>query len=250
LYKRAESDDRAGIAMTEVVTPPVGKSLKHKTMALAAADALRSQILQGVYSPGQQLRQDTLAAAFGMSRIPIREALFIIEREGLIKILPHRGAVVVRLSPDEVEEVFNMRALLEPFLLARSAPKLTRDDFRLLATIQTRYADAIRREDIGRWNELNSEFHLELYKHADSPRVIKIVQNLLSECDRLTRVQLLSIEGDQERAIREHAELLRLCKAQDFDAACVLIRNHIEHIRAGLVEVAKLREQQAPAAAG
>lgn len=215
-------------------------------MALAAAEALRSQILRGVYSPGQQLRQDTLAAEFGMSRIPIREALILIEREGLIKILPHRGAVVVRLSPEEVDEVFNMRVLLEPFLLARSAPKLTKADFRRLAKVQSRYADAIQREDIGSWNEVNSEFHLELYKHAESPRIIKLVQNLLSECDRLTRVQLLSIEGDRDRAIREHAELLRLCETQEFDAACALLRDHIEHIRAGLVAVAKMRQQPVP----
>jgi DNA-binding GntR family transcriptional regulator len=234
-----DSDDRAGFEMENVANPPIGKSMKHKTMALAAADALRSQIMRGVYSPGQQLRQDTLAAEFGMSRIPIREALFLIEREGLIKILPHRGAVVVRLSPEEVEEVFNMRALLEPFLLERSAPKLTAADFRMLAKIQSRYVDAIRRADVGSWNEVNSEFHLELYKHAESPRMIRIVQNLLTECDRLTRVQLLSIEGDQARAVREHAELLRLCETQQFAAACVLLGEHIQHIRAGLVAVAR-----------
>lgn len=236
--------------METVVTPPVGKSMKHKTMALAAADALRSQILRGVYGPGQQLRQDTLAAEFGMSRIPIREALFLIEREGLVRILPHRGAVVVRLSPEEVDEIFNMRVLLEPFLLERSAPQLTAEDFETLASIQSRYVGAIRREDIGSWNEVNSIFHLELYKHAASPRIVGIVRNLLTECDRLTRVQLLSIEGDQERAIREHAELLRLCETQQFAAACALLRDHIEHIRAGLVAVAKTPPQPQPEPAG
>lgn len=83
---------------------PVGKGLKHKTMASAAAEEIRNRILSGVYSPGLQLRQDGLAADLGMSRIPIREALVQLESEGLLKILPHRGAVVAQLTADEIEE--------------------------------------------------------------------------------------------------------------------------------------------------
>ncbi len=228
-----------------MATDPVGKSMKHKTMALAAAEELRSRIMRGVFGPGQQLRQDTLASEFGMSRIPIREALFLVEREGLVKILPHRGAVVVQLSADEVEELFNMRVLLEPFLLARSAPKLTKADFKMLARIQTKYVEAISRKDIDSWNRVNAEFHLELYKHADSPRIFTTVKNLLAECDRHTRVQLLSIEGDQERAVSEHAKLLQLCEDQNFSEACDLLRNHIEHIRSGLVHLLEKPEVSA-----
>ena len=104
---------------------PVGKSLKHRTMASAAAEEIRNRILSGGYPPGVQLRQDGLAADLGMSRIPIREALVQLESEGLLKIVPHRGAIVAQLTVDEIEELFNMRLLLEPFLFKRSAPHLT-----------------------------------------------------------------------------------------------------------------------------
>lgn len=220
-----------------MATAPIGKSMKHKTMAAAAADELRSRIMRGVFSPGQQLRQDTLAAEFGMSRIPVREALFLIEREGLVKILPHRGAIVVQLSADEVDELFNMRVLLEPFLLARSAPHLTANDFKSLNKIQARYVEATNRNNADGWNKVNTEFHLELYKHANSPRILGTVHNLLTECDRHTRIQLLGIEGDQARSVKEHAELLRLCEEQKFPQACDLLRAHIEHIRSGLVRL-------------
>ncbi|MBD9652885.1 GntR family transcriptional regulator [Ensifer sp. ENS09] len=210
------------------------KGLKHKTMASAAAEEIRNRILAGDYPPGFQLRQDGLAEDLGMSRIPIREALVQLESEGLLKILPHRGAIVVQLTPDEIEELFNMRLLLEPFLFKRSVPRLTRDDLKALHQIQRRYAASIDELDIDVWNELNTEFHLTLYKHARSPRVFLTVQSLLVECDRYTRIQLSTIRGDRGRAVAEHAELLRLCEHGAFEEGARLMREHIDHIRRGL----------------
>jgi DNA-binding GntR family transcriptional regulator len=213
----------------------IGKSLKHKTMASAAAEEIRNRILAGDYPPGFQLRQDGLAGDLGMSRIPIREALVQLESEGLLKILPHRGAIVVQLTADEIEELFNMRLLLEPFLFKRSAPLLTKEDFKALHQIQMRYAKSIDKRDIDIWNELNTEFHLTLYRHAHSPRILLTVQNLLVECDRHTRIQLSTIRGDRERAVAEHAELLRFCEEGAFEEGAHLMHAHIDHIRAGLV---------------
>lgn len=213
----------------------VGKSLKHKTMASAAAEEIRNRILSGDYAPGFQLRQDGLAGDLGMSRIPIREALVQLESEGLLKILPHRGAIVVQLTADEIEELFNMRLLLEPFLFKRSAPLLTNEDFKALHEIQGRYAKSMGTLDIDVWNELNTEFHLTLYRHARSPRIVLTVQNLLVECDRHTRIQLSTIRGDRERAVAEHSELLRLCEQGAFEEGAHLMQAHIDHIRAGLV---------------
>lgn len=213
----------------------VGKSLKHKTMASAAAEEIRNRILSGTYPPGFQLKQDGLAGDLGISRIPIREALVQLESEGLLKILPHRGAVVVELTADEIEELFNMRLLLEPFLFERSAPLLTKDDFKALQEIQARYASSINQREIDVWNELNTEFHLTLYRHARSPRIVQIVQKLLVECDRHTRIQLSAIHGNRERAVAEHAELLHLCEQGAFDEGARLMYQHIDHIRVGLV---------------
>lgn len=206
-------------------------------MASAAAEEIRDRILSGFYPPGFQLRQDGLAGELGMSRIPVREALVLLESEGLVKILPHRGAVVVELSAEEIEELYNMRLLLEPFLFARSAPHLTADDLKMLTDIQNRYAKSIDDLDIGSWNELNTEFHLLLFRHARSSRVTAIVQNLLIECDRHTRIQLSQTMEDRERAVREHGELLRLCKEGRYEEGARLLREHIDHIRSVLVEL-------------
>ena len=217
--------------------PPVRKDLNHKTMSTAAAEMIRERILSGKLPPGFQLKQDVLAAECGVSRIPIREALVQLESEGIVKILPHRGAIVVELSAKEIEELYHMRALLEPFLFERSAPLLTAADYKNLNKILSRYIESINKQESARWNELNAEFHMMLYNHADSPRVMRTVHKLLKECDRHTRFQLYHIVGDQELAIREHAELLQLCQAGKYTEGAALLWRHIDHVRVVLVDL-------------
>ena len=212
-------------------------SFSHKTKSVAAADEIRKRILSGQYAPGAPLRQDSLAADLGMSRIPIREALVLLESEGVVRILPHRGAVVSQLSLDEIEELFNMRMLLEPFILRRSAPSLTSGDFASLKRVLEQYAASLQDTNASRWNDLNAEFHLLLYRHARSPRVVTTVATLLQECDRHTRLQLTNIAGGRERAVAEHTELLRLCELRAFDTAAELMKEHIRQIGADLIGI-------------
>lgn len=229
---------------------PVSKSLQHKTIASAAAEEIRRRIFNGEIEPGSQLRQEELAQQLGISRIPIREALLILENEALVKILPHRGAVVVRLSADEIEELFNMRMLLEPYLYERSAPHLTEADFAELESNCTAYAKSMRNRDEALWNSINTDFHLRLYAHARSPRVTSTVRKLLSECERHTRLQLSRIKEDRERAVREHAELLELARAGRYGDGAALMRRHIDHIReviVGLLGEALRRGKDGPA---
>jgi DNA-binding GntR family transcriptional regulator len=209
--------------------PLVRKVLGHTTMASAAAEELRRRILDGTYAAGLPLRQDALAEEFGISRIPIREALLQLEAEGLVRILPHRGAIVSELSTKEVEEVFELRALLEPRLLKQSAPRLTESDFAALRATLSEFEQALRMGPVGRWGELNTAFHVRLYGRAERPRTLSLVSTLLRESDRHTRLQLSYTDG-RERAEQEHAELLNLCEARRFREASALLRAHIDNV--------------------
>ncbi|QUS36761.1 GntR family transcriptional regulator [Falsirhodobacter algicola] len=206
-------------------------------MAQTAASELRQRILNAVYPPGFQLKQDVLAAELGMSRIPLREAFLILEKEGLIRLLPHRGAIVAQLSPEEIDELFSMRMLMEPWLLERSAPRLTSADFARLHRIQTRYFKALNDHDVSMWNAINREFHMTLYQHAASHRMLALSDQLLAEVEIHTRTQLLHIPADRERAVAEHAELLDACENGRFAEAADLLRAHIEHIRKALLDL-------------
>lgn len=218
----------------------LGKTLQHRTMAAAAADELRRRILDGGYAAGAQLRQDALATEFGISRIPIREALVQLEAEGLVKLLPHRGAVVAEFSADEVEEIFELRAQLEPMLLARSAPHLTSEDFAALDAILAEYSEELRARNVPRWGELNTALHLRLYGHAGRPRTLALVTSLLQQCDRHTRVHL-SATGNLARAEAEHADLVRLCREGRIEEACGLLRQHIETVAPALLRLAGVK---------
>ncbi|MBF9233948.1 GntR family transcriptional regulator [Microvirga alba] len=222
-------------------TKPARKTLRHRTMSAAVAEALRQRILDGEFAAGFQLRQDALADEFGVSRIPVREALMQLEAEGLVKIHPHRGAIVSELSIGEIDELFELRTLLEPRLLKASAPRLTEGDYVRLNGILEEYSSELRAKHVGRWGELNTEFHMLLYRHAERPRSIAIVANLLQECDRHTRLQL-SLTGGMERAEEEHAEIVRLCAQGKVSAACVLLKLHIDHVGKSLQEF--LRDRQ------
>jgi DNA-binding GntR family transcriptional regulator len=227
------------------MTRPLG----HPTIALAAADEIRRRILSETFPGGFQLRQDALANEFGVSRIPIREALLQLESEGLVRILPHRGAVVAELSTAEIEELFELRCLLEPRLLLRSAPRLEASDYEALNAVLDEYSAELRKENASRWGALNTRFHQLLYSRAEQPRTEAIVTNLLVNTDRYTRMQL-SLTNGRARAEKEHAQLARLCAAGDLDGAVELLERHIRDVGEGLVGFIASRKQSSGVSKG
>jgi DNA-binding GntR family transcriptional regulator len=211
-------------------------TLKTRTLSAAITDRLRQDILAGVHPSGAPLKQDMLAASFGVSRIPVREALFQLEAEGLVRIEPHKGALVTGLSLAEVEDVFALRIMLEPRLLADSLPRLTDEDHARLDAIQSAFAVAIRGRDSARWGALNAELHLAMYARATRPRTLSIVTGLLQTSERYTRIQLATRQAWQ-RAQAEHGELIALCHQGNAEAACALLVRHVEAVRDDLVRL-------------
>ncbi|MFB9264843.1 GntR family transcriptional regulator [Bradyrhizobium erythrophlei] len=222
--------------MSDDTTSQPRRAIPHKTIAGAVTDALRERILSGALLPGEQLRQDVLAEEFAVSRIPVREALLQLEASGLVKIMPHRGAIVSSLSVDEIADVFQLRTSLEPQLLLLSARKFTAQDYQELRSLKDEYSVALDHGRVAEWGELNRRFHLALLKHCGRPRSYAIVSSLLQDCDRPTRLQL-SVSGDVARADMEHSEILELCSAREFDKAADLLRRHIENAGQSLIEI-------------
>ncbi|WP_371348940.1 GntR family transcriptional regulator [Ancylobacter sp. IITR112] len=213
--------------------------LKHRTLTAAILDQLRNAILDGTYPAGAQLRQDALAATFKVSRIPVREALFQLDAEGLVRFMPQKGAVVAELSTAEIRDVFELRRLLEPRLLARSVPLLEAEDFARLEALQAEMVRVTAANELGRWGQINADFHMALYARADQPRSLTIVQGLLQASDRYTRVHLSDVAGmgslGMQRAVSEHAALADLSRAGDVAAACAFLDTHILTVQQDLL---------------
>jgi len=204
-------------------------AIPRQSLTSAVADKLRDQIIRGEIPEGAQLRQDAIATQYQVSRIPVREALRQLDAEGLIAIVPNRGAVVPALSPDDVEELFSIRALLEPEVLKLSIPLLTEEDFSEAAAVLREYVGELRRDDhVSTWGRLNWQFHSILYSRANQPRFMAIIRNVNNSGERYTRLQLYLTHG-MKRANEEHHQILELCRQRDTAAACKLLRQHIEH---------------------
>jgi len=216
-------------------------AIPRQSLTSAVADKLRDQIIRGEIAEGTQLRQDAIATQYQVSRIPVREALRQLDAEGLIAIVPNRGAIVPALSPEDIEELFAIRALLEPEVLKLSIPHLTDEDFSQADAILRRYVSELKREDhVSGWGRLNWEFHSTLYARANQPRFMAIIRNVNNSGERYTRLQLYLTHGIK-RANEEHHKILELCRQRNVVAACKLLREHIEYAGQSLKEVVHQR---------
>jgi DNA-binding GntR family transcriptional regulator len=192
------------------------------TPSLIAA-ALRSAILQGRLKSGQQLKQDQIAEQFGVSKIPVREAMVQLRAEGLMIFVPNRGFVVSELSPAEIEEIYIMRLALETEALARAIPRLRNADLIRAAGV----LDISELEDDrAQWSDLNWEFHATLYQAARLPRLLAAIETLHNNVARYLVIYLgdLSARGASQG---EHKKILHACQKREVDRAVRVLKQHL-----------------------
>lgn len=220
--------------MIETLAERPSRKIKRITVADSATDEIRRRILAGELPDGMPVRQDALADDFGTSRIPIREALSRLEAEGLVASYPHRGYVVTALSRDEIKELFELRAMLEPELISAAIPNMTAMHFETAENILSRYTSDLDNYDVHTWGELNTEYHLALYSASGRKKTIEIVRGLLVNTDRYTRL-VITLDQGVEHAKEDHGGLLELCRKQSINQAVALTRDHIQRAEAGLL---------------
>ncbi|WP_176489083.1 GntR family transcriptional regulator [Rhizorhabdus dicambivorans] len=213
-----------------------GDTPARATIADTVTDELRQLIISGELSDGVPLRQDALAERLGVSRIPVREALSRLEREGLAASYPHRGYVVTALSRAEIEELFDLRAQLEPELLRVAIPAMTEGDLRTAEAVLDEYNREIDAADIGMWGEFNLRYHMALYAPSGRKRTLEIIRGLLVNTDRYTRL-VLTLGTGVEQAKDDHGGLLDLCRKRSVNQAVALTRDHIQRARLDLLEL-------------
>ncbi|BEP62119.1 GntR family transcriptional regulator [Variovorax sp. V213] len=200
--------------------------------AESVTEKLRALILDGAIGVGVQLKQEILAKRFGVSRIPIREALKRLEAEGLVTHAPHQGSVVASLSIDELLETLDIRIGLETRALVLAIPNMTNKVFKQAEIIMKRYdASETPRE----WADLNLEFHLCLYQPCVRPRLLKEIEQLVRGIDVHLRAHQ-SYAAGRKSPQSEHRAILDACMSRDTDLARDLLEAHIEHTQSALLE--------------
>ncbi|MBP2474607.1 DNA-binding GntR family transcriptional regulator [Crossiella equi] len=197
-------------------------------MALAAEKAyqtLRAGILDGTHKPTERLGEVELAEGLGLSRTPVREALRRLEVEGLVELEPHRGARVAQWSTEDVEELYDLRVLLESFLATRAASRVTPDVLRHLARLRDGMAQAARpgkRQDLDQLAELCDRFHAVLAEAAASPRVTALLATA-ADIPHTLRTFRHHDPAELARTLSHHRELVDALAAGDAAwAECVM----------------------------
>jgi DNA-binding GntR family transcriptional regulator len=207
----------AGLTLDEA------RAARPQTVADRIAAILREAIASGALAGGTALRQDELALRFGFSRMPIRDALRLLEAEGIVTIHPTRGAFVARLDAREIGEIFAIRELLEREALRLALPRLGETD---LAEADALLVRLDREPDVARWGQLNRDFHLALYRPCGNARLLELIEAQHRATDRYVRVLLGSLDY-RNRSQLEHRKLLAACRRRGEAQGLAWLSRHL-----------------------
>ncbi|MGW4490539.1 GntR family transcriptional regulator [Streptomyces sp. NPDC004376] len=202
------------------------------------ADHLRAAILSGALAPGTRIRQEDLAASLGSSRLPVREALRIMESEGLIVIKPNSGAWVSRLDRKECEDIYKIRERLEPLALAESIPHLTPAQMDALEVLQEQIE---ANDDPNRFLILDREFHLTTYEGCAIEQLSALVRRSWNTTQHYRRAYARLVDDSGRQVINyEHRLLLDAVRRGDTVDAEHFLASHIRRTRLALARHAEL----------
>jgi DNA-binding GntR family transcriptional regulator len=207
-----------------------------RTMSGQITARIREKILTGVYPPGSALLQDVIAAEFGVSKIPVREALVQLRAEGLVDVFAHRGFQVRPLSSREVDEVFRLRLQVEPAAVAEGARRAQPEDHDATRLAFDNLKDALTAGELYDSGELNRAFHIALIVPRLQPVTAEMLSRLHTLSQRYVRMHLLP-PGRVHRANEQHARLYEAWISRNAEETVRLTQMHIETTRDDLAQL-------------
>ncbi len=188
---------------------------------------LRSALASGVLMPGQQLVQEDLAEELGVSRVPIRESLKILEGEGHVTYHPNRGYFVTELSATDLAELYRIRELLEEEALTRAVAEVSDADLKDIEEILTEVNAAAAAGDVDALTQANRAFHLSIIELSGMNRLSRLIRQLWDASD-IYRTVYFREESNRERIFTEHQEIFRALQARDAHALIKAQNHHRE----------------------
>ena len=205
-----------------------------KTREELAAEKLREAIMVGHFKAGEKLDQGAISKQLNVSLSPVREAIRTLAAEGLITMVPHKGAHVAELSVAQLEELHEVRGLLEGQAAQNAVPHLTQEQLEHLASI---IASAHKTNDNETLQALNYEFHQTLYGAFPQPETLKIIKHIRNKVAPYIRLYLDA--GLKEEAWSAHERIYEACKARDADLAAKETRRHLDEVCLGILKALK-----------
>jgi DNA-binding GntR family transcriptional regulator len=204
--------------------------------AEGAVEQLRADILTGAIRQGARLRETEISERLGVSRTPVREALRHLASEGLVEVLPNRGARVVEWTSSDIEEMYDLRIMLESHAAERAATRIDAPTLSTLVELCDRMEASVkaRNGDSDRLGTLNAEFHNTIIRSADSPRLVSMLQNVV-HMPLVMRTFHRYDTNERQRSMGHHRELTQAFATRDPRWAWAVMQTHILAARAALV---------------
>jgi DNA-binding GntR family transcriptional regulator len=213
-----------------LVDIPVTTEEDGRLLSARIADEIRNAVLSGEMRPGMRIRQELLAAKFGASRIPVREALKQLENEGLVVLAPNRGAWIADVNSEESIEVYKIREVVEPLAIFESVPYLTDAD---IAGLDAMIRELENVTTLERYLQLDREFHLRSYSRARMPQLEAMVERFWNSTQHFRRqfVKETFAKDGLPFSDPQHLLLMDMIKARDAEGARSMVHLHIRRTR-------------------
>jgi DNA-binding GntR family transcriptional regulator len=220
------------------VRPPLARNA-----SLAATEVIREAIMDGRLGPGQRLKEEELARELGISRTPVREALLILQTEGLVEAAPNRGATVRSYQIEDLEDMYHLRALLEGYGARRAAQRATPRDVARLRKSCERFDRIGVEGDLRELVKENLLFHSSILDIAGSDRLAQMVRNVIEL--PLVYKSYIWYSPDQKRSSAEyHRQIVTALADRDAERAELLMKKHIFEARGVLVAHLRANPEQ------
>lgn len=187
---------------------------------------LREGILKGELKPGERLMELQLASRLGVSRTPIREAIRMLELEGLAVTIPRRGAMVAKMTEKDMEDVLQIRKCLDELAVRLSCDKMTPEQLKALYLALKKFEESTRSQDVKQIAQADVEFHDTIYKAADNPKLLTLLNNLREQMYRY-RLEYLKDASAYPRLIAEHQEIYDGLARKDKEQVIRVTGKHI-----------------------
>lgn len=202
---------------------------------------LREAILKGDLRPGERLMELQLAAKLGVSRTPIREAIRMLEQEGLAVTIPRKGAEVARMTEKNMEDVLQIREALDDLAVQVACDKMTEQQLRNLTLAMKNFETAIQTGNLSKIVAYDVEFHDIIYESTDNPKLVTLLNNLREQIYRY-RVEYLKGKENYPMLIKEHETILEALKEKNKERVADAMRNHIRNQAEAVKNI--IREQE------
>ncbi len=203
-----------------------GMPISRTTLHSEIADAIREMIVSGELEPGDRIPEKDLCERFGISRTPLREALKVLATEGMLVLLPQRGARVAMLTDEELYELFPIIASLEGLACELACEKITDDELIAIEQLHAAMLRTYQQQDKLEYARLNREIHLALFAAARNQSLLALYRNLEQRI-RNIRHTVRQLPDDWRLAMQEHEEIMICLRARESARLAQTMRQHV-----------------------